>query len=321
MTGSPDRAPRIGAVGPIGWDHVIEVERYPTLGGYTVVTSTLESIGGTTANSAAAAGRLGAEVALAGLVGDDAAGRSVRDRLDAIGVDTELIGLDPSRPTDASTVVVERGSGERSILWHKGARIAKGDRLAVDRLFASDVLILDTDDLPLRRFLSDLPAHTRPSARLLGPLSYLADVGADDAIEIALRHDIVVGNEREYTELTGIGDSEHALASLCARLRGSNARLLVMTRGADGATAATVDDVVSSPSYRVACRDATGAGDAFVGGLAFGLASRWPLTDSLRLANAVGALATTRLGSQGGHPTLAVACALAGLEPHPRAVG
>jgi len=314
VTRGVGRAPRIAALGLVGWDHVVEVDRYPALGGYAVVTATLEAVGGTTANSAAAARRLGADVSLSGLVGDDVTGRLVRDQLRQSGVHVEMVGVDPVRPTDASTVVVDRGSGERSILWHQGARIAKGDRLDIDLLFGGDVLILDTDDLPLRRFLSDLPAHTRPNARLLGPLTYLSDVGADDAVEIALRHDVVVGNQREFQELTGFADPDVALAFLRGRLRGANARLLVMTRGADGATAATVDEITVGPGYVVPCRDATGAGDAFVGGLAFGLASRWPLGDVLRLANAIGALATTALGSQAAHPALADACALAGLE-------
>lgn len=316
MTQPPNgRAPRIGAIGLVGWDHVIEVERYPPLGGYSVVTDTLEAVGGTTANSAAAAARLGAAVHVAGFVGDDDRGRDARRDLTSLGLDVSGVGVDPARPTDASTVVVDRGSGERSILWHRGARIAKGDRVDVDRLFAGDIVILDTDDLPLRRFLSDLPAHTRPRARLICPLTYLADVDAPDALQVALRHDVVVGNEREYRELTGQPDADAALAALRSCLRGSNARLLVMTRGAGGAVAATGDDLIQSPGYAVACRDATGAGDAFVGALAFALGSRWPMDQALRLANAVGALATTALGSQAGQPTLAAACTLAGIDP------
>ena len=315
MTRHDGHPPRIAAIGLVGWDHVVEVDRYPALGGYAVVTATLEAVGGTTANSAAAARRLGADVSLSGMVGDDAIGRTVRDRLHESGIGMETVGVDNVRPTDASTVVVDRATGERSILWHQGARVAKGDRLDIDLLFGGDILILDTDDLPLRRFLSDLPAHTRPGARLIGPLTYLSAVGADDAVEIALRHDVVVGNQREFIELTGLADPHEALASIRGRLRGANARLLVMTLGVDGAVAATVDEITVRPGYAVPCRDATGAGDAFVGGLAVGLASRWPLGDALRLANAVGALATTDLGSQAAHPSLLAACALAGLDP------
>ena len=316
MTSAPSRhVPTVGAIGLVGWDHVVEVDRYPALGGYAVVTETLEAVGGTTANSAAAARRLGAAVHLVGLVGDDALGRATRASLAVIGVDVAEVRVDPTRATDASTVVVDRGTGERSILWHQGARVAKGSRVDIDRLLGGDVVILDTDDLPLRRFLSDLPAHTRPRARLLGPLTYLTDADPPDALEIALRHDVVVGNEREFREITGSDDAESALAELRSRLRGANARLLVMTRGADGATAATVDGLVRAPGHPVACRDATGAGDAFVGGLAFALGSRWPLERALALANAVGALATTVLGSQAGQPDLAAACALAGIDP------
>jgi ribokinase len=49
--------------------------------------------------------------------------------------------------------------------------------------------------------------------------------------------------------------------------------------------------------------DATGAGDAFNGGLAVALARGDSLEAAVRYANAVGALATTRLGAQSSLPT------------------
>ena len=51
----------------------------------------------------------------------------------------------------------------------------RGDQLDIAGLFGGDVLVLDVADVSLRRFLLDLPAHTVPTTRILGPLSYLAD--------------------------------------------------------------------------------------------------------------------------------------------------
>ena len=314
MTVSHPPAPRIAAIGLISWDTMLMLDRYPSLGSWAMVTASLECAGGTTANIAAAAARLGASVSLHGRVGDDATGERLCAALTALGID--LSGVLPShgQRTDTSTVLVNSGGGERSIIWHKGAQVTRGDTLDIDRLFSADIAVIDTDDLPLRRFLTDLPAHTFPHARLLGPLTFLSEADAPDKVEIVLRHDVVVGNEREFRELSGLDDSDAALDWVRNRLLGSTCRLLVMTRGENGSVAATRDGVTRAPAYSVTAVDTTGAGDAFAGALAYGLAIRLPVDQLLRLANVVAALSTSALGSQSALPDRETALALAGLS-------
>ncbi len=80
------------------------------------------TVGGSGAIVACGAARLGLRVAFAGRVGDDDAGRYMRDRLDAHGVDTEALTLDPHRPTPL-TVVLTRGD-DRAILTASGTLAA-----------------------------------------------------------------------------------------------------------------------------------------------------------------------------------------------------
>ena len=314
MGDTPRTTPRIAAVGLISWDTMLVLDRYPCLGAWATVTANLECVGGATANIAVTASRLGAAVALHGRVGDDALGKRIGAALTEHSIDLSDVLAAPGQRTDTSTVLVDGRSGERSILWHKGAQIVRGDALSIDRLFAADVAVIDTDDLPLRRFLTDLPAHTYPNARLLGPLTFLSDTDAADKREIALRHDVVVGNEREFQELTGLDDGEAALHQMGDRLLGSNCRLLVMTCGANGSVAASRDGVTRASAYPVDTVDTTGAGDAFAGALAYGLALRLPIHHLLRLANAVAAISTTALGAQSALPDRPSAYALAGLD-------
>ena len=109
---------------------------------------------------------------------------------------------------------------------------------AVDERRPSLVL-LDVDDMPLRRFLSDLPAHTLPATRLLGSLAYSAEPEHPDRLEVMLRHDAIVGNEREALLLTGAASLDEAIAIIRAGMVGSNLRAAVISRGANGATAFT----------------------------------------------------------------------------------
>ena len=62
---------------------------------------------------------------------------------------------------------------------------------------------------------------------------------------------------------------------------------------------------IAVPAFKVDPVDTTAAGDAFVAGLAFGIASKQSLRQAVRLAAAAGALATTKAGAQ---PSLPDAC-------------
>src|SRR5262245_52277094 len=75
------RRPRIAAVGLASWDRIIRVERYPVPGSYAIVQDSASLPGGTTSNSAVTIARLGADVAIAALIGDDPEGNALRDTL------------------------------------------------------------------------------------------------------------------------------------------------------------------------------------------------------------------------------------------------
>lgn len=309
------RPPRIAAIGLASWDRLITVDRYPAPGSYAVVRQCVELPGGTTTNSAVAAARLGAHVSIVALVGDDAPGRAIREALDREGVSTVWLGIDPVGPTDAATVVISADPPDRTIFWHQGARLVRGSRLDILGIFEHDVVLLDVDDLSLRRFLVDLPAHTVPSTRLLGPLTYLADAGTPDSLDLAARHDVVVGNEREALIITGQPTLDHAIDRFKEAMRGSTLRACLITRGAAGAIAFTESELWEAQAFRVPVRDPTGAGDAFAGAVAFAMAQHWSWPDTLRFANAVAALSTRAVGAQSALPSFDEVIQLLGVDP------
>ncbi len=94
-------------VGSANADLVVTVDRRPT-GGETGLGGDTEILpGGKGANTAVAAARLGAEVALLGAVGDDAHGRLLLDSLRESGVNTDLVRV-VSRPTGLAFITVTR---------------------------------------------------------------------------------------------------------------------------------------------------------------------------------------------------------------------
>lgn len=295
--------PRIAAIGLASWDTLMVVDRYPRAGEYAIVEEHRSLPGGTTTNLATALAKLGASVRLRAVVGDDDEGRQLVDGLRQIGVNVDAVTVRDRESTDASTIVISRQPPDRTIYWHVGAAILKGDPLDIDTLFGQELLVLDVADASLRRFLTDLPAHTRPAVRIMGTLTYLVDSGELDELDVALRFDTLIGNEREFESLTGTTDPDEAIRMMVKRMPGSNLRTAVMSCGSRGCQIATPDEGWRIPSFEVDAQDTTGAGDAFAAGIAWGMALRWPWERIGVFANAVGALSTRGIGAQTTLPT------------------
>ena len=68
------------------------------------------------------------------------------------------------------------------------------------------------------------------------------------------------------------------------------------------------------PIYPVEVKDTTGAGDAFVAGFLAGYLQKWPLRRVAQLANAVGALAASKMGATAGIRSLAETLRFANIE-------
>lgn len=302
--------PRIATIGLTSWDVLLATPSYPPVGGYEVIDEIASLPGGTTSNTALALAKLGADVSFAGMIGDDEAGENLRVALDVAGVDLRWLMKRAGEPTDSCYIVVSRDPADRTIFWRKGAKIVKGDPLDVPAIFAHDLVLLDFDDPPLLRFLTDLPAHTLPATRLLGTLGYVAEFTDPDRFDVMLRFDALVGNEREMRELTGTGSLEDAIDRLRDGMVGANLRAAAISRGRNGGTIITRDERWDLPAYPVTVVDPTGAGDAFTAGIAWGMARRLPWSRTLELANASGALVTRRLGAQASLPDWAEIAAL-----------
>lgn len=294
---------RVAAIGSASWDRLLVADHYPAAGAYTHVRTISEQPGGTTANIVAALARLGHRTTLAAMVGDDAPGRHIRDDLTARGVDTRYVWERIGEPTDSATIVVSGGAvPERTIFWRRGARLRRGDFLPIEELFAHDLVVVDLDDAGLRRFIVDLPMHVAPRTRLLGPLTYLTELDPEEALDLALRHDYVVGNERELRHIAGTDDLDQAIARFQDEMHLSQCRFAVISRGAQGCLVIDRESVCAVPGYTVDVVDPTGAGDAFAAGVALGILERWDARRLGQVANALGALATRGLGAQATLP-------------------
>ena len=110
--------------------------------------------------------------------------------------------------------------------------------------------------------------------------------------------------------LSGVKGAEAA----CQALLAGGVEVVALKRGEAGCTIFTESQTVSVPGYQVDAVDPTGAGDCFDAGFVVGLTEDLPLEEIGRLANACGALGTTRKGPMEGAAPRAEAFKLAELK-------
>ena len=247
--------------------------------------------GGKGANQAVAAARLGGQVGMVGRVGADDFGPELIANLAANGVDASGVERDNSAATGAALIFVGP-EGQNMIAVAPGAngRLDKSDiERAVARLRPGDVLVMQLE-IPMAVITPAAVAARRLGARVLlnAAPAHPLDPGLLDQV------DALVVNEGEARAIVDKASPEAAAAALHA----IGPRIAVVTLGPDGSVFCDETGVHRVEPFHVMSVDATGAGDAFVGALAVGLARGLETEASMRFANAAGAAATTSLGAQ-----------------------
>jgi sugar/nucleoside kinase (ribokinase family) len=306
MTPSSARRFTVGAFGMLTWDQMLVVDSYPDAGGYRIVRHVSEQPGGTTGNIVEALARLDVDVALSSRVGDDPQGLRILRDLAARKIDFEHVLVNQDEPTDRGVIIVsgEGVDSDRTIYWLQGARLKHGDYLPIEAFFARDLVIVDIDDARLRLLLLDLPMHVSPRTRILGTMTYLEELEPEQGLDLALRHDYLCGNARELKHITGRTSLEEAMTRFQDEMVLSQVRFVAVSLGADGCVMFDRDRSVHVPAFAVNAIDPTGAGDAFAAGVAYSILNRWTLETTGRFANAMGAMATRKLGARASLPPL-----------------
>lgn len=288
----------IVVIGSLNEDLLVRVDRWPDAGETLFGTALERASGGKGANQAAAAARLGGDVAMVGRVGDDAAGARLRDALRSQGVDVGDVAVIPDMTTGAAVVGMDASGGNRIVvLAGANACLAPGD---LDGFDWSGVRVLL---LQLEVPLPTVTAAAR-AAHAAGVIVVLDPAPALPLSDALLGNvDILTPNAGEASALAGRTVTDVQTARLIAnQIEARGPRAVVITLGASGAVLADGNYVTHLPAPTVDVVDTTGAGDAFNGALAVGLAEGQPLASAVIFANRVAALATTGAGAQASLP-------------------
>jgi ribokinase len=273
-------------VGSANLDLVATTPRLPAPGETIIGTSYSEFAGGKGLNQAIAASRAGARTALVGCVGQDGAATHLLDVATRDGVDTSQVARAPDLPTGRAVIMVD-DRGENSIVVVPGANAA-----TTGHGMPPGKVVLAQLEAPV-----DAVVGAFTAARAAGSTTVLnpAPAAALPRKLVALT-DVLIPNEHEAAQ---VGD--------IAELHAAGVQTIVVTLGSRGVAVSTLRGASAEswklPAIPVDAIDTTGAGDAFCGCLAAGLAAGVELDGALRRAVAAGALATTGSGAVPSLPT------------------
>ncbi|HET6879056.1 MAG TPA: D-glycero-beta-D-manno-heptose 1-phosphate adenylyltransferase [Pirellulales bacterium] len=250
---------------------------------------------------AASLAGLGCQVTVAGVIGEDADGRTLRDLLrQNPNFKDELLVLDGAT-TVCKTRLVAGTHQQLARLDREGPRhlLAEGAARMTERLFDQlgrhgVVVIADYDKGTVSE---DLARRWIAKCRELG-VPCLVD-GKKHDFSAYRQATLLAPNQLEAERAVGRrvkGDVE--IAELAQQLRERlELDFMVITRGADGLTVASAQTVTHVPAEAREVADVTGAGDTVVAVLAACLAAGWEMEAACRLSVLAAGIAVSKPGT------------------------
>lgn len=294
------------------------------------VSSFAKYLGGSSANIAFGAARLGLRSAMLSRVGDDHMGRFLTDALAAEGCDVSHVSVDPQRLTalvmlglkdrdtfplifyreNCADMAIRAEDVEPAFIASAKALLITGTHFSTEAMHAVSLRALDQARAADVRTVLDIdyrPVLWGLSGRGDGATRYVSSAGVSAHLQSILpRFDLIVGTEEEFMIAGGADDIDAALR----KVRSLTAATLVVKRGPlgctviDGELPATLEQAYRYQGVQVEVMNVLGAGDAFLSGFLKGWLNGEDYAACCRLANACGALVVARHACAPAMPTM-----------------
>ena len=259
--------------------------------------------GGKGCNQAIAIARLGGKVNFISKIGKDSYGKLALVTLKKNNINDENIIQDKKLQTGAAGILVDQNSGKNAINVIVGAP----STLTIDEinnqinLIKNSKIFLTQLEVP-----KDVTLHCLKTAKESGCITMLNPTPASEISKEYYNYtDYFTPNETEAEFYTGIKITNEKEAKQAAdKLINLGAKKVIITLGEKGLFYSDGKEEIYLKASLVKSIDTTGAGDAFNGGLAFGLSKDKPINECLKLANKVAGISTTKLGAGDAMPFL-----------------
>ena len=271
----------------------------------------IKKAGGAPANVAAAISKLGAEAYFCGTVGDDAFGGFLEDTLNNNNINTELLFKIKNNTTFAFVSLME--NGERDFEFARDADECLTFDMISDRLEEFDLYHFGSATAFMGGNLKDtyfkLKEYAKSNNKIISfDANYRESLFGNNkeefikcCKEFIVDSNIVKLSEEEAKLISGIEDIKEA-SQYIVNLGCEN---LMVTLGKEGTLLSNREKQILIKTKEVKMKDATGAGDAFIGAVIAQILNEpgKSMEKIVEMANLVGGITTTKLGALESIPT------------------
>ncbi|MFI9802149.1 5-dehydro-2-deoxygluconokinase [Streptomyces sp. NPDC052302] len=292
----------------------IGVDLYPLQSGLPLerVETFGKFLGGSAANVAVAAARLGRDTAVITRTGADPFGAYLHEALKDFGVDDRWVTPVAARPTPVTFCEIFPPD-DFPLYFYRQPKAPdleiRADELDLDAIRAARVFWITgtglSEDPSRTATLAALAHRAKAGVTIFDldwrPMFWRDPDQARPYYAEAMRHaTVAVGNLDECEVATGVREPRACAEALLT----AGVELAVVKQGPRGVLAVHRDGTWAEvPPVPVEVANGLGAGDAFGGSLVHGLLSGWDLETVMRHANAAGALVASRLACSSAMPT------------------
>lgn len=284
------------SIGRINIDIDMFVDRLPNKNDHIMCEKGHVSLGGSAANFATQATRLGIKTTLVSCLGNDVYGELVIKELTKIGVDTSCILVLDNHETGIFFYAHDP-QNDQIVVAKPGA-----NKFLEKRIFEEDTVV----DVQIIHVSGSFPMMIDRASEIttnhgmvlsLDPGRAAGDLDFDKI----LRHtDLLFLNSHELKEYFKIEPTESALRKFAKTFPG----IVILKMGEKGAIATDGFEYCTSQVFEVPVKDALGAGDSFAAGFITAWTRSERIPQALNVANAAAALTIMHEGSQNGQPSL-----------------
>ncbi len=302
---------KICVIGSLNIDLTVTIPRFHLPGETIFGTDFKTYTGGKGGNQAVAAAKLGADVRMAGCLGNDSNAEIYRARMKELHI-KDLVRTVPGIPSGTALIEVSP-DGENRIVVVPGANM-KADRAMVDeyreQISECDIFLLQLE-IPTETVSYIAETFSGPGKTIIldpAPAVRLPD-------KLYKHIDFITPNETELSILSGCStDSEEEISAGAALLTEKGCRNVIVKIGARGAMLVNSGRAEHFPGFKVDTVDTTAAGDTFNAAFAVALAAGKTVPGAITFANAAAAISTMGPGAQGAMPSLSQVEQLLGTE-------
>jgi len=295
---------RICVVGAANMDLISYVARLPKMGETLHGSKFHMGFGGKGANQAIMAAKLGAQVSMVTKLGRDIFGENTYDNFRSYNIDCTHVLFTDKAFSGVAPIAVD-AEGNNSIIIVTGANdlLSPEEIEAARPAIAGAQILVCQLEIPLDTTIAALRIARQEKVKtIFNPAPGRARLPE----ELFALSDILCPNESESELITGLPtDSIDEAATAARALLAKGAGSVILTLGERGSLLVTKQQTQHIPAKKVKTLDSTGAGDAFIGSLAYFVAAGKTLPEAVRRANEIAAISVEAPGTQSSFPNAA----------------